>query len=89
MQDACATLNEHLLRATGCVVSVEEDFVRCYKRVTRCCLLNEAQSVNHFLLADRGIARYPSYEVQRIRSAFSSLQQMEEFEAALKVCSSL
>lgn len=86
MQDAHATLTDHLLRTTGSCVSVEGAFVHSYKRISRLALLNEAQSVNQFLLADRGIARYPSYQVHRTRSAFSSLKQMEEYESAIEVC---
>lgn len=85
MQDAKATLTEHLLRTSGSCVSMEESFVRSYKRITRLALLNEAQSVQQFLLADRGIARYPQYQVHITRSAFSSLSQIEEYESAIEV----
>ena len=86
MQDAQASLTDHLLRTTGSCVSVEGSFVQSYKRITRLALLNEAQSVQQFLLADRGIARYPPYQVHRTRSAFSSLSQIEEYESAIEVC---
>lgn len=58
---------------------------RTYRRVTRLALLNESHSVSNFLLAERGLARYPPYSVHRTRSAFHCLEQMEEYEAALEV----
>jgi len=88
MQDARAALSEHLHSITGDCVAVECCMARTYRRVTRLALLNESHSVSHFLLAERGLAKYPPYSLHRTRSAFHCLEQMEEYEAALEVCNS-
>lgn len=85
VQDAQAALTEYLHSVVGDCVAVERGMARTYRRVTRLALLNEAHSVSNFLLAERGIARYPSYTVHRTRSAFLCLEQLEEYEAALEV----
>lgn len=85
LQDARAALTVHLHAVAGDCVAVGRSMARTYRRVTRLALLNESHSVSHFLLAERGLAKYPSYAVHRTRSAFHSLEHMQEYEAALEV----
>jgi hypothetical protein len=89
LQDAKAALTAYLLEDTGACVAVEEGTRVWHSRVSRLALLNEAHTVNQFLLADRGIARYPPYTIHRTRSAFTCLEQLQEYESALQVLATL
>lgn len=47
------------------------------------------QDLRTVLAADRGAMRYPSYTVHKTRPAFSSRQQLLEYETALEQAAAL
>lgn len=53
------------------------------RRVQRLFFLNEAQSLSSFLVADLGVAKYPTYTATRSRSVFSRRQDLLDYEEAL------
>ncbi len=53
-------------------------------RVQRLFFLNEAQNLCSFLIADLGVAKYPSYAVTRSRSVFTTRQDLLDYEQALQ-----
>ena len=53
------------------------------RRVQRLFFLNEAQNLSSFLVADLGVAKYPSYSVSRSRSVFTTRQDLLDYEQAL------
>ena len=53
-------------------------------RVQRLFFLNEAQNLSSFLIADLGVAKYPSYAVTRSRSVFTRRQDLLDYERSLE-----
>jgi len=75
---------DRLLGAAGLCVWLDTGAVATLARVQRVCLLNEAHSVQHFLLAEMGVRRWPRYRVQRSHSPFASRAALLAYEDALK-----
>lgn len=72
-----------VLTVTGPCIRLEQPLCSFINRVQRLFFLNEAQNLSSFLIADLGVAKYPSYAVRRSRSVFSSRQHLLDYEQAL------
>ena len=59
------------------------------QRIQRLFFLNEAQNLSSFLIADLGVAKYPSYAVTRSRSVFAQRQHLLDYEQALQQAAEL
>jgi fanconi-associated nuclease 1 len=78
-------LTEHLLGVAGACVSIAKQCDETLQRMERIFLLNEGLDIHHFLLAEKGVVRYPEYECKRLSAAFASRAQLLEYESALRV----
>lgn len=72
-----------VLTATGPCIKLQHPLCRLISRVQRLFFLNEAQNLSSFLIADLGVAKYPSYAVTRSRSVFACRQDLLGYEQAL------
>lgn len=69
---------------TGPCVKLQQPLCSLINRVQRLFFLNEAQNLSSFLIADLGVAKYPSYDVTRSRSVFTCRQDLLAYEQALQ-----
>ena len=79
-----AAFKEQVLTTTGPCIRLEQPLCSFINRVQRLFFLNEAQNLSSFLIADLGVAKYPSYTVRRSRSVFTSRQHLLDYEKALE-----
>lgn len=79
-----AAFKHQVLMATGPCIKLQLPLCSLINRVQRLFFLNEAQNLSSFLIADLGVAKYPSYAVTRSRSVFSCRQDLLEYECALE-----
>lgn len=59
------------------------------RRVQRIYFLNESQNLRTFLATERGVMRYPKYEVHKRRPAFADRHQLLQYEASLQQAAKL
>ena len=78
-----APFKQEVLTSTGPCIKLELPMCSFINRVQRLFFLNEAQNLSSFLIADLGVAKYPSYAVTRSRSAFTTRQDLLDYEQAL------
>lgn len=76
---------ELLLAASGDVLAITPQAIETLARVERITLLFERLDVQHCLLAERGVVRYPDYAIQRSQAAFATREELVRYEAALEV----
>ncbi len=62
---------QEVLTSTGPCIKLELPMCSFINRVQRLFFLNEAQNLSSFLIADLGVAEYPSYAVTRSRSKYA------------------
>ena len=79
-----APFKQELLTSTGPCLMLELPMCSFINRVQRLFFLNEAQNLSSFLIADLGVAKYPSYAVTRSRSVFTARQDLLDYEQALQ-----
>ena len=79
-----ALFKQQVLLATGPCVKLQQPLCSLINRVQRLFFLNEAQNLSSFLIADLGVAKYPSYAVTRSRSVFTCRQDLLDYEQALQ-----
>lgn len=79
-----AVFKQQVLTATGPCVKLQQPLCSLISRVQRLFFLNEAQNLSSFLIADLGVAKYPSYAVARSRLVFTCRQDLLDYERALK-----
>ena len=79
-----AVFKQQVLIATGPCVKLQQPLCSLINRVQRLFFLNEAQNLSSFLIADLGVAKYPSYTVTRSRSVFTCRQDLMDYEQALE-----
>ena len=77
------SFKQQVLTATGPCIKLQQPLCRLISRVQRLFFLNEAQNLSSFLIADLGVAKYPSYAVTRSRSVFARRQDLLDYEQAL------
>ena len=70
--------------ATGPCIKLQQPLCNLINRVQRLFFLNEAHNLSSFLIADLGVAKYPSYAVTRSRSVFTCRQDLMDYECALE-----
>lgn len=85
MQLGSQQLTERLLKESGAIVSIAPQAAETLARIERITLLGEGLDVQHCLLAERGVMRYPPYERLRSQPAFETRAQLLEYEDALQV----
>lgn len=78
-----AQTRQQVLDVIGPRIQLSEPPCAVVRRVQRLFFLNEAQNLSSFLVADLGVAKYPSYKVSRSRSVFTTRQDLLEYEQAL------
>lgn len=79
-----ASFKQQVLTATGPCIKLQQPLCSLISRVQRLFFLNEAQNLSSFLIADLGVAKYPSYAVTRSRSVFTCRQDLLDYERALE-----
>ncbi|DBA85769.1 hypothetical protein WJX77_002675 [Trebouxia sp. C0004] len=79
-----APFKQEVLTSTGPCIKLELPMCSFINRVQRLFFLNEAQNLSSFLIADLGVAKYPSYAVTRSRSIFTTRQDLLDYEQALQ-----
>ncbi|KAL3146511.1 hypothetical protein ABBQ32_000762 [Trebouxia sp. C0010 RCD-2024] len=79
-----AAFKQRILMATGPCIKLRQLLCSLINRLQRLFFLNEAQNLSSFLIADLGVAKYPSYTVTRSRSVFTCRQDLLDYEAALQ-----
>ena len=79
-----APFKQEVLTSTGPCIKLKLPMCSFISRVQRLFFLNEAQNLSSFLIADLGVAKYPSYAVTRSRSVFTTRQDLLDYEQALQ-----
>lgn len=76
-------MRQQMLDLNGPCIKLSGPPCDTVRRVQRLFFLNEAQNLSSFLVADLGVAKYPSYRVSRSRSVFTTRQDLLDYEQAL------